>query len=79
MDLHLTFESSGSAHCLYSELIPLSEVGQLQITRASHIEFNNREQVWEVRSLSGELLFQHASRTECLNWEAAHLQPSSTL
>jgi hypothetical protein len=73
MNLALTFDTSGSGRCLYSELIDLSTVGQLQIKRASQIEFHNRRQVWEVRSLKGKVLFHHRSRAVCLAWEHQHL------
>ncbi len=65
----LTFDSSGNGSCLYSELIDLHEIGALEITRASFIEFNNDHQEWEVKSMEGEILFSHASRSVCLTWE----------
>ena len=68
----LTFDSSGTGSCLYTELIDLQQVGSLQMERASTIEFNQSEQVWEVRSSAGELLCSNRSRAVCLAWEQQH-------
>ena len=38
-------------------------------TLASSIEFNNTAQLWEVKGADGGLLFSHASRQTCLDWE----------
>ena len=35
----LTFDSNGTASCLYTELIDLKSIGSLQVTRATQIEF----------------------------------------
>lgn len=69
----LTFDSSGGASCLYTELIDLAQLGPMEIQRASTIEFNNQKQVWEVRSRQGKLLFHSFSRRTCLEWEATNL------
>lgn len=69
----LVFNADGTARGLYTDLIPLAEIGQLAIERASTIEFNHASQQWEVRSPGGELLFANASRQLCLDWEHANL------
>lgn len=68
----LTFTPSGSGSCLYTELIDLQQIGPLQVDRATTVEFNGEEQVWEVRSLIDELLFSNRSRAICLAWEQQH-------
>ena len=35
----LTFDPSGNGHALYTELLDLSAIGPLEITRATTIEF----------------------------------------
>ncbi|MEO6182851.1 MAG: hypothetical protein ABIP71_07095 [Verrucomicrobiota bacterium] len=65
----LTFEASGTARCLYTEQINLNTIGQLEISRASEIEFNNETQQWEVFSPERKLLYTHVSRAMCLHWE----------
>lgn len=64
----LTFNPSGTGSCLYTELIDLQQLGSLQVTRASTIEFNESGQVWEVRA-AAKLLFSNRSRAVCLAWE----------
>jgi hypothetical protein len=73
MNLVLLFDPNGTGRCFYSELIDLSSVGPLEITRASRIEFNNQKQRWEVQNLKGRVLFFSRSRAICLVWEHEHL------
>ena len=63
------FDPHGNGHCLYTEIIDLASLGALEIARASHVEFNNALQVWEVRNADGVILFTHLSRASCLAWE----------
>jgi hypothetical protein len=70
----LIFDSTGHGFCLYSELIDLQLIGELKINRASQIEFNNQTQQWEVKNLSGRVLFSHTQRKECIEWEHQNLQ-----
>lgn len=65
----LTIDALGNGHCLYTEAIDLSQLGALEIARASNIEFNNTRQCWEVRNAEGVLLFSNPLRSHCLNWE----------
>ncbi len=67
--LVLKFDPAGNGHGLYTEAIDLSSLGALEIVRASSIEFNNTAQHWEVKSAEGGLMFSHASRQACLDWE----------
>lgn len=73
MNLVLSFSPDGLGRCLYSELIDLKQIGPLQINRASHIEFNNEKQRWEVQNLKGRVLFFSRSYAVCLAWEQQHL------
>jgi hypothetical protein len=68
----ITFDTKGLGHCLYTEAVNLASLGTLQITRASHIEFNQTNQNWEVRTPYNQLLFSNASRAICLAWEHQH-------
>jgi hypothetical protein len=65
----LTVQPSGIVCGLYTEAIPLSTLGVLQIERLTEIEFNGRTQEWEVRDQEGTLLFADPSRDRCLEWE----------
>jgi hypothetical protein len=72
MKLVLTFDQGGIGRCLYSELINLPAIGVLTISRATTIEFNPTEQLWEVRDTGNQILYTNASRQTCLEWEHQH-------
>jgi len=65
----------GTVQGLYTEAIDLTLVGQLQIARASTIEFDNPAQVWRVFDRCGRCIHSAASRTECLEWEQEFFAP----
>jgi hypothetical protein len=70
MNTHIiSFKNDGSAHCLWTEALPLHEIGKLKITRASTIEFNNTNQRWEVKDGKKKIRFFAKSRALCLAWE----------
>ena len=75
MNINISFQQDGTAHCLWTEAVPLNELGRLQVTRASNIEFNNSTQNWEVKDRRGKIRFIAKSRSACLEWEQQHLQP----
>jgi hypothetical protein len=70
----LDFTSDGHAHCLYDEAIDLHTLGRLQMRRASHIEFNELTQQWEVVLVGGdEAVYSDVSRQNCLEWEHSNI------
>ncbi len=76
MNTHtIQFNPDGTALCLWTEAIPLHELGRLEITRATNIEFNNATQQWEVKDRKGKVHFFSKSRSACLEWERGNLQP----
>lgn len=75
MNINIQFNPDGTALCLWTEALPLHELGRLEITRASAIEFNNATQQWEVIDRKGRVLFIARSRSACLEWEQQNLQP----
>ena len=36
----ITFETNGTARCLWTETVPLHQLGRLNVHRASQVEFN---------------------------------------
>jgi len=74
MNINIQFNPNGTAHCLWTDAISLHELGRLEITRASEIEFNNATQQWEVRDCKGKVRFIAKSRRACLEWEEINLQ-----
>ena len=75
MNIQIAFKPDGTAHCLWTEALQLHELGQLQITRATNIEFNNTTQHWEVKDRKGKVRFFSRFRPACLEWEHENLQP----
>jgi hypothetical protein len=75
MNINISFTPEGTAHCLWTEALPLHELGRLQVTGASNIEFNTTTQQWEVKDRRGHMHFFSKSRSACLEWEQHHLQP----
>jgi len=65
----ITFNPNGTGSCLYTELIDLNQIGRLEVTRATTIEFNNQSQFWEVKNRKGTVLYFSRSRAACLAWE----------
>lgn len=62
----------GQARCLYTDALPLSEIGSMEVRRASSIEYNNRTRMWEVVLASEDrVAFTHPSRAACVEWEIA--------
>src|SRR3974390_2618760 len=49
MNTHISFKPDGTARCLWIEASPLHEIGRLQISTGTNIEFNNPTQHWEVK------------------------------
>jgi hypothetical protein len=61
--------------CLWTEVLPSHELGRLEITRASNLEFNNTTQHWEVKDRKGKVRLIAKSRSACLGWEHTSLRP----
>ena len=63
----------GTVRCLWTEAVPLHELGQLKIQRACSIEFDNPAQAWRVFDRNGKCLYCSPSRATCLAWERQYL------
>ena len=70
----ITFAPDGTALCLWTEAVPLHELGRLEVQRATNIEFNNTTQHWEVIDRKSKVRFFSRFRSECLEWERENLQ-----
>jgi len=75
-NLTINIAADGSARCIYTDALPLADLGQLDVRRASHVEFNSDAQRWEVRFTDNPaaVVFSAPSRAECIVWEIETLQ-----
>jgi hypothetical protein len=69
----ITVATDGTVRCLWTEAVPLHELGELDIQRACSIEFDNCAQAWRVVDREGDCLYCSPSRETCLAWERKHL------
>jgi hypothetical protein len=62
---------------LWSDDVPLTELGVVQVWRASHVEFDVRLQRWCVKYAggNGDILYHSMTRAGALAWEHRHFQP----
>lgn len=72
--ISITIASDGTARCLWTEAVPLHELGRLELQRAYSVEFDNQVQAWRVFDPAGGCLFESPSRETCLAWERKHLE-----
>jgi hypothetical protein len=71
--INITIAPDGTARCLWTEAVPLHELGRLEIHRAYSVEFDNQAQAWRVFDPTGDCLYCAPSRETCLAWERQHL------
>lgn len=71
MTIAIDITPDGTARCLWTESLPLADIGRLDVARASNVEFNHASQLWEVRLASnpGRVAFSDPSRAACIAWE----------
>ncbi len=72
--LAIVFGGDGIARTVYSETVDLSELGRLEIERATTVEFDNAVQKWTVTDADGVAVFRSRSRNLCLEWERRYLE-----
>lgn len=62
---------SGEILCLWTDEIPLRELGSVAVARASNVDWDAAAGEWVV-AVHGQELFRNASREVCLDWEHEH-------
>jgi len=69
----LTFRPDGSGRGLWTDAIPLANLGRLTVRRVSRIDWSETRQVWEIRpARGGHVMHRDTSRAACVDWERLH-------
>ena len=73
-EMELVVDAGGDVRCVYGKELDLRELGELQITRASHVE-PDRDGFWwaEMGPVEGPVLGPFRSRSEALGAERGWL------
>lgn len=72
--MELIISTTGNVRCLYDEAMELSEVGEISITRASHVEPDERGHWWaDLSPQQGPTLGPFLRRSDALAAEARWL------
>lgn len=75
----LDIDSNGDVHGLYTDDIDLFAIGRVtNIRKASNVEFNEKEQTWEVLSLDGKILHTNPNREKAIEWEIEAFSPGGS-
>lgn len=73
--MQLVIAPNGTARCLYSEAINLHTLGQLSITRGSHVEPDDAGRWWaDLSPVGGPRLGPFVLRSEALQAEVEWLE-----
>ncbi|RLC88992.1 MAG: hypothetical protein DRJ03_00080 [Chloroflexi bacterium] len=79
MKVVLEIDKEGNMHGLYTDEIDLFSVGRVtDVRKASNVEFNQNEQVWEVSSLGGDILYKNSNRNAAIDWEIVAFSPGGS-
>lgn len=71
--LVLYIQPDGSIEMLHNDTLKFRRLGRRQVRRASHVEFNERDQVWEAHdAVAGFVIARHQDREECIRLEAEY-------
>ncbi len=71
--LTIVVTPDGAARCVWTEALPLHELGRLDVKRAFSVEFDNQVQAWRVYDAMGDCVYCSPSRETCLSWERRYL------
>jgi hypothetical protein len=78
MQIELQITAHGGIQMLQNDEVDLRELGEIEVSRASHIEFSNSLQRWIVVSAKTMKVLKDdfQTRAEALAWEKAYYSPS---
>lgn len=70
----MTISAGGEVRALYSDRLPLREVGRLTVSRASNVEFDERAQEWVAVTPDGREIARGRDRDAVIRREVEVLQ-----
>lgn len=67
----------GGIQMLHDDAVDLTELGEIEMSRASHVEFDNQKQGWFVQSAKTLKILAEGfkTRAEALTWEKKFYSP----
>lgn len=72
----LEIDTDGNITTLWTDKICLYELGIVHnVRRASNIEFNSSDQLWEVKLLDGTVIYRDKSREAAIDREIELMSP----
>lgn len=75
--ISLRITPQGGVQMLHDDALDLTELGSIEMIRASHVEFNNENQYWFVQSARSLKILATGfkTRAEALAWEKSFYSP----
>ena len=67
-------DEEGDLTGIYRDDLPLEEMGDFTIERASEVEFAHERGLWEARKPDGTLIAEHRNRQKCIRLEVRYLE-----
>jgi len=75
--IKLELTANGCIRMLWDDAVDVGALGPVEVTRASHVEFNNATKCWEVKSAKTLKVLRDnfKSRKDALAWEKVYYSP----
>lgn len=75
-EIILEINEDGNVLCLWTDDIDLFDVGLItNVHKASDVDFNQEEQIWEVLSLDRKVLHKNKNRDKAIEFEIKEFSP----
>ena len=67
--MKLKIELGGIVHAVYSDKIRSMNLGEMEVTRASNVEFDKKSQNWKAETPQGEIIAFGPNRDDVIKEE----------
>jgi hypothetical protein len=76
--ISLEITEDGGVRMLHDDAVNLAELGEIEVTRASNVEFDNAKGCWYVQSAATMAILKDdfVTREEALKWEKKWYSPT---